>query len=609
MSASLIQEFTPGRVASGANAITASAATTIGNLVLVLIELGTGTASLTALAGSGLTLAGWTLLADSGSHNTTARSLIYGAFVTSADNTITATPTTGASSVHAIEFSSNVTLTTDVASVTGQATTGTSRSVSITPTSADVLVLAIAGHLTAQAVTPPSSPWNATADQDAAVPTLDGAYQLDVGAGTYTALFSWTTTGGNSGAIIALQITTPPPAVLDDFSFNQNRKVRSKFWPNLNLTPDVDDFLATTPIYDDSLAQRYFIRPKRWLNSNNLRNQDTDFVTVIPLVTGDDFNTLIKRSPKHWVNRNNLTNSDTDTFVNWDEPVQPLKPFKRKWRNPNNLYNLTDDVNLIVLPTLDDSFGLRSKFKLAKWKVLSVLTIDELAPIVSTATDDFYRSTPRFFRVKRKPIRSPESSDKIVIVNPLLEDSFAKKSRIWQKRYFNRLIKDSTFELFVDSGNGRLPNNLKLIFYPSNLPQLFESGATESLSDDAIRSQVTAKPMQQGAMVGRIRYTTVVGEMFFTTTQKNAFEVFYRTVIAHGSLKFKANFDNTGLTKNYKLTKPPRFTPVGEIWIAQLEVAIVDISGSTNAIVTGSDWDTLDSGAFDTLSDIDSVTH
>lgn len=119
----------------------------------------------------------------------------------------------------------------------------------------------------------------------------------------------------------------------------------------------------------------------------------------------------------------------------------------------------------------------------------------------------------------------------------------------------------------------RLASAIVPIAFP--LSKLLESGATETPNDLSIRTKAGSRGILEGRFLGYLRVRSINGSMYFTAAERASLLTFYQSQIAGGSLTFQADFDNTNITKNYRFTKAPRFTPVGDKYSVDMELAIV----------------------------------
>jgi hypothetical protein len=61
--------------------------------------------------------------------------------------------------------------------------------------------------------------------------------------------------------------------------------------------------------------------------------------------------------------------------------------------------------------------------------------------------------------------------------------------------------------------------------------------------------------------------------MILTQGQKAALDTFYTVTLANGSLSYSDILDNDRVTKIYKFTAPPRYQPVGVVWLGGYQTA------------------------------------
>jgi hypothetical protein len=113
------------------------------------------------------------------------------------------------------------------------------------------------------------------------------------------------------------------------------------------------------------------------------------------------------------------------------------------------------------------------------------------------------------------------------------------------------------------------------ILPPDALPTFLPSGGTINVSGGL------SLQIKVGSLGGAIRGTRIsyskaaplIGQMILTQGQKAALDTFYTVTLANGSLSYSDILDNDRVTKIYKFTAPPRYQPVGVVWLGGYQTA------------------------------------
>lgn len=97
--------------------------------------------------------------------------------------------------------------------------------------------------------------------------------------------------------------------------------------------------------------------------------------------------------------------------------------------------------------------------------------------------------------------------------------------------------------------------------WPATLPQAFFVGVSETKNNNLLRTKMDSGPDKV-----RRRFTAVgkkvVTPIILTGTEKQIFDTFFETTIKDGSLSFAWKDPTDDSTKNFRITKPPKFVCV-----------------------------------------------
>lgn len=115
--------------------------------------------------------------------------------------------------------------------------------------------------------------------------------------------------------------------------------------------------------------------------------------------------------------------------------------------------------------------------------------------------------------------------------------------------------------------------------WPVSLPQEpLIQGFARSIIDDTLRSDVDSGPPEARPLYTG-NHTRMTIQQLLTSTQRDALLTFYRTTLAHGSLRFKWSHTQTGgVVKEHFFLSMPQIEPVSyDTWRATYELWVFDL--------------------------------